>query len=85
MAEVEQQPTSAPSSPKKKRRILRSFLLTILIILLLLASSLVIMMSTDRGSRFLLDRVLEAQKIIKYEYEGGNLLRALFSKMCWCN
>ncbi|MGK3628931.1 hypothetical protein ACSLGU_35050, partial [Acinetobacter sp. A11] len=27
MAEVEQQPTSAPSSPKKKRRILRSFLL----------------------------------------------------------
>lgn len=80
MAEVEQQPTSAPSSPKKKRRILRSFLLTILIILLLLASSLVIMMSTDRGSRFLLDRVLEAQKIIKYEYEGGNLLRGIILK-----
>ncbi len=80
MAEVEQQPTSAPSSPKKKRRILRSFLLTILIILLLLASSLVIMMSTDRGSRFLLDRVLETQKIIKYEYEGGNLLRGIILK-----
>ncbi|MGR2824510.1 hypothetical protein FY048_03080 [Acinetobacter sp. 1124_18A] len=79
MADVEQQPTSAPRSPKK-RRILRSFLLTILIIFLLLASSLVIMMSTDRGSRFLLDRVLEAQKIIKYEYEGGNLLRGIILK-----
>lgn len=79
MADVEQQPTSAPSSPKK-RRILRSFVLTILIIFLLLASSLVIMMSTDRGSRFLLDRVLEAQKIIKYEYEGGNLLRGIILK-----
>lgn len=29
---------------------------------------------------FLLDRVLEAQKIIKYEYEGGNLLRGIILK-----
>ncbi|MFU0428120.1 hypothetical protein, partial [Acinetobacter baumannii] len=79
MAEVEQQPTSAPSSPKK-RRILRSFLLTILIILLLLVASIIIMMSTDRGSRFLLDRVLQAQQVIKYEYEGGNLLRGIILK-----
>ncbi len=80
MAEVEQQPTSAPSSPKK-RRILRSFLLTILIILLLLVASIIIMMSTDRGSRFLLDRVLQAQQVIKYEYEGVIYFGELFLKI----
>lgn len=80
MAEVEQQPTSAPSSPKK-RRILRSFLLTILIILLLLVASIIIMMSTDRGSRFLLDRVLQAQQVIKYEYEGEIYSGELFLKI----
>lgn len=80
MAEVEQQPTSAPSSPKK-RRILRSFLLTILIILLLLVASIIIMMSTDQGSRFLLDRVLQAQQVIKYEYEGGIYSGELFLKI----
>lgn len=82
MAEVEQQPTSAPSSSSpKKRRILRSFLLTILIILLLLVASIIIMMSTDRGSRFLLDRVLQAQQVIKYEYEGVIYSGELFLKI----
>ena len=48
-----------------------------MIVILLLASALGIMFSTDRGSKFLLDRVLERQTFIVYEYEGGNLLRGI--------
>ena len=69
MTEVEQQLTP-PTEPRQQRRILRNILLIILIILLLLVSSLAVMMSTDKGSRFLLDRVLQSQKTIKYEYES---------------
>ncbi|NAR59970.1 translocation/assembly module TamB domain-containing protein [Acinetobacter haemolyticus] len=77
--EVEQQQTPS-TGPKRERRILRSILLMVLIILLLLVSSLLVMMSTDKGSRFLLDRVLQTQKIIHYEYESGNLLRGIILK-----
>lgn len=79
MTEVEQQLTP-PAGPRKNRHIVRNIVLIVLIILLLLVSSLVVMMSTDKGSRFLLDRVLQSQKIIKYEYEGGNLLSGIILK-----
>lgn len=79
MTEVEQQLTP-PTEPRQQRRILRNILLIVLIILLLLVSSLVVMMSTDKGSRFLLDRVLQSQKTIKYEYESGNLLSGIILK-----
>lgn len=79
MSEVEQQPT-APIGPKQKRHILRSILLIVLIIFLLFISSFLVMMSTDKGSRFLLDRVLKSQTIITYEYEGGNLLKGIILK-----
>ena len=72
MAEVEQQPNT-PAPVPKKRRIVRSALLSLLFMVVLLVSALAIMFSTDRGSKFLLDRVLERQQIIQYEYEGGNL------------
>lgn len=74
MGEFEQQPAQ---KPEKKRRILRSVLFTFGIILLFLVSALTIMVSTDRGSKFLLDRVMERQQIIRYEYEGGNLLNGI--------
>lgn len=61
MTEVEQQLTP-PVEPKQERRIIRSIALILLIILLLLVSSLIVMISTDKGSRFLLDRVLQSQK-----------------------
>ena len=78
MTEAQQQ--LAPTRPRRQRRILRSIALIVLIILLLLVSSLMVMMSTDKGSRFLLDRVLQSQKVIKYEYEGGNLLSGIILK-----
>ncbi|MEN4981376.1 translocation/assembly module TamB domain-containing protein [Acinetobacter modestus] len=79
MTEVEPQLTP-PVGPRSKRRIMRSVALILSIILLLLVSSLIVMISTDKGSRFLLDRVLQSQKMIRYEYEGGNLLRGIILK-----
>ena len=79
MAEVEQQPETEIPRPKK-RRILRSVLLTLLIVLVLLIASFAVMFTTDKGSKFLLDRVLERQQIIHYEYEGGNLLNGIILK-----
>ncbi|WP_332604687.1 translocation/assembly module TamB domain-containing protein [Acinetobacter sp. ESBL14] len=79
MTEVEQQLTP-PTKPRPPRRIARNIVLIVLIILLLLVSSLLVMMSTDKGSRFLLDRVLQSQKTIKYEYESGNLLSGIILK-----
>lgn len=79
MTEVEPQLTP-PVGPRPERRIVRSVALILSIILLLLVSSLIVMISTDKGSRFLLDRVLQSQKMIRYEYEGGNLLRGIILK-----
>jgi len=74
MADAEQRVNSPAPAPKKnhRKRVIRSALLALLIVILLLASALGIMFSTDRGSKFLLDRVLERQTFIVYEYEGGN-------------
>lgn len=80
MAELEQQPAQ---TPQKQRRILRSVLLTFAIIMLFLVSALTVMVSTDRGSKFLLDRVMERQQIIQYQYEGGNLLNGIILKIFW--
>ena len=79
MAEVEQQPETELPRPKK-RRIMRSVLFTLLIVLVLLVASFAVMFTTDKGSKFLLDRVLQSQKIIHYEYEGGNLLHGIILK-----
>ncbi|MCT8088348.1 translocation/assembly module TamB domain-containing protein [Acinetobacter sp. C_4_1] len=79
MAEVEQQPETETPRPKK-RRILRSVLFTLLIVFVLLIASFAVMFSTDKGSKFLLNRVLERQQIIHYEYEGGNLLSGIILK-----
>ena len=81
MAEQEQQQTPEPDNTPdvlpQKRRILRSVILSLLFTVLLLVAALAIMFSTDKGSKFLLDRVLERQQIIRYEYEGGNLWRGI--------
>lgn len=79
MADAEQRVNSPAPAPKKnhRKRVIRSALFALLIVILLLASALGIMFSTDRGSKFLLDRVLERQTFIVYEYEGGNLLRGI--------
>ncbi|MGE8540581.1 MAG: translocation/assembly module TamB domain-containing protein, partial [Acinetobacter sp.] len=81
MAEQEQQQNPEPENTQtglpKQRRILRSVLFSLLFMVLLLVAALAVMFSTDKGSKFLLDRVLERQKIIHYEYEGGNLLKGI--------
>lgn len=79
MAEVEQQPETETPRPKKSR-ILRSVIFTLLIVFILLIASFAVMFTTDKGSKFLLDRVLERQQIIHYEYEGGNLLHGIILK-----
>lgn len=78
MADLEQQ-IEAPT-PKQKRRILRHLLWTFVLLLTTLVVVLGYMVSTDRGSKFLLDRVLERQQIIRYDYEGGNLLNGIILK-----
>ena len=81
MAEEEQQKQELPESPvPKKRGVFRSVLLTLLILVILLVSAFAIMFSTDKGSKFLLNRVLERQQIIHYEYESGNLLKGIILK-----
>lgn len=82
MAELEQQDVTKqdPESPKRKRRVLRSILLFVVFLLLLFIAALAVMFSTDKGSKFLLDRALSAQKMISYEYAGGNLLQGIILK-----
>ena len=85
MAEIEQQTPQEPQAepemtPKQKRSMLRRTLLWLGALLLILVGTLTIMVSTDQGSRFLLDRVLSKQNIIKYQYESGNLLKGIILK-----
>jgi translocation and assembly module TamB len=84
MSEVEQQLTPS-NGPKKQRHTIRTIVLVLLMTLVVLISSLLVMMSTDKGSRFLLDRVLQSQKMIRYEYESGNLLSGIILKMFLSN
>ncbi|MBU3845719.1 MAG: translocation/assembly module TamB domain-containing protein [Candidatus Acinetobacter avistercoris] len=81
MAEVEQQDQPKPEPQQPKRRsIVRSVLLLIVFLLVFLIAALAVMFSTDKGSKFLLDRALSAQQMIHYEYEGGNLLNGIILK-----
>ena len=80
MAEVEQQETQQPAPAQKPKRgwgILRHSLLWMGVLLLILVATLAVMVSTDKGSKFLLDRVLSKQSIIKYQYVSGNLLNGI--------
>ena len=85
MAEIEQQEPNTPQAepemtPKQKRSMLRRSLVWIGVLLLILVGTLTLMFSTDKGSRFLLDRVLSKQSIIQYQYESGNLLKGIILK-----
>lgn len=82
MVEIEQQTPQESQeepkkSPKRKRGVLRSTLVWLGALLLILGGTFALMVSTDQGSRFLLDRVLSKQKIIQYQYESGNLLQGI--------
>ena len=69
-----------PEATPKKRRLLRNIFWSVLLVVILLIAALAVMFSTDKGSKFLLDRVVASQQIIYYEYEGGNLLKGIILK-----
>ena len=80
---VENQPQPEQEQPKrvpKQRRILRSILLSVLFSIIFLLSVLAVLFSTNQGSKFLLEQVMQRQQIIHYEYEGGNLWRGIILK-----
>lgn len=62
---------------QKKGKLWKRLVLGIVLFVLLLIGACLAMFSTDRGSKFLLDRVLASQTMMRYEYEGGSLLRGL--------
>ncbi|OTG88309.1 hypothetical protein B9T31_01980 [Acinetobacter sp. ANC 4558] len=79
MADVQQQ-SEAPAPLPPKRKLFKSIVLSLLFVLIFIVAALAVMFSTDKGSKFLLDSVLERQHIIKYEYEKGNLLQGIALK-----
>lgn len=79
MADAEQ---TAPTPPQKSN-ILRNILLTFLIVIIFLIAALGVMFTTDRGSKFLLDRVMERQHILQYQYKSGNLLKGIVLNNIW--
>ncbi|OTG66064.1 translocation/assembly module TamB domain-containing protein [Acinetobacter silvestris] len=80
MAEDEQQVQQLPEQQEKRRHTLRNVLLSLALVLGVLIAALAVMFSTDKGSKFLLDRVLSHQQMIKYQYESGNLLHGIILK-----
>ena len=60
-----------------QKKLWKRLIIWSLLILVVFVGALIAMFSTDKGSKFLLDRVLESQKMIRYHYEGGSLLRGL--------
>ena len=76
----EAQQPSQVTEPNRPRRIVRSILWILGLFILSLVLVLGYMFSTDRGSKFLLDRVLEQQNMIQYKYEQGNLLNGIVLK-----
>ncbi|SPL69324.1 translocation/assembly module TamB domain-containing protein [Acinetobacter stercoris] len=79
MAETEQQDLT-PIPPEQKSKWLRNTLLVLALLVVLIVSALVVMITTDKGSKFLLDRVASSQSMIHYEYEKGNLLQGIVLK-----
>lgn len=79
MADNEQQIDPQPPQPakKNKRPVVRGLLWGGLFLLLSLFVAIAVMVSTDKGSRFLLDRVLSQQSMIQYKYQSGNIVQGI--------
>ncbi|WP_092749081.1 translocation/assembly module TamB domain-containing protein [Acinetobacter boissieri] len=76
---LEKNNTEQQNLPPKRswlKRILWSVLGTFIVLFVALA----VMFSTNRGSEFLLDRVLKNQSMMSYEYDGGSFLSGLMLK-----
>lgn len=77
MTELENNNPSSNNKNAPKRSWLKRVLFSILGIFIILLIALTLMFSTDRGSKFLLDRVLENQTMMSYQYEKGSILNGL--------
>ena len=76
MTDIEQ---SAPT-PVQKNKIwhwARIALLAVLGLLLMLIIAIVTLASSDKGSRWLLEMVMNRQQMIHYDYEQGNLVQGI--------
>ncbi len=86
MVEVEKQdPLPPQQQPPRKSPVLRGILWSLVLLVVGLLSALIVMISTDKGSQFLLDRVLSQQSMIKYKYESGNLLQGIILQQIQVN
>lgn len=80
---TEQQPEQLPNPVKPRSRtarIVRWVLFGVLGLLLLLIVALGMFASSDRGSKWLLEFVLDRQQMISYQYEDGNLIEGIILK-----
>lgn len=62
---------------QKKSKLWKRIALGFLILLLLIVVAFAAMFATERGTKFLLDRVVSNQKMIHYDYQSGSFLRGL--------
>ncbi|MBF7685197.1 translocation/assembly module TamB domain-containing protein [Acinetobacter sp. B10A] len=75
-----------PEDTKKQQHIspqrswLKRILWSVLGTFIVLFFALAVMFSTDKGSQFLLDRVLKNQSMMTYEYDSGSFLSGLILK-----
>ncbi|OUY07085.1 translocation/assembly module TamB domain-containing protein [Acinetobacter populi] len=72
--------TTPPQSKGKIWRIIRWIVLGLIGFLLALIIALGLLASSDRGSHWLLDFVMNRQQMVHYQYEQGNLVRGLILK-----
>lgn len=75
--QLNQQPEQKTPRLKKTWRILRWLMLSIVVLILLLAVAIFALASSDKGSRWLLEFVMNRQQMISYQYHSGNLVRGI--------
>lgn len=75
----EQQSTELLANDQKKSnwRYLRWFVYTLIFLLVLLVVGIFALASSDKGSRWLLEFAMDRQKMIQYQYRGGNLVEGI--------
>ena len=72
--------TVIQSGTNKIWRVIRGILFVLLTMLIILLVTLGLLANSDKGSRWLLETVMNQQKMIHYQYEQGNLVRGLILK-----
>lgn len=77
MTSIEKKTQQPNQSRSPQRHWLKKIIWSVIVLILMTLVALAVMFSTERGSRFLLDRVLKHQSMVTYDYEGGSFLSGL--------